>query len=97
MKLTFNNFAKAYFLMAVTVLGWIGGAKAYIMAFHLLLFLIQFGIIFYPLIYFGMYFICKIGIHYNPNFGCRGDAQSIVEQVEEQMTWVKNKIKNLFL
>ena len=101
MKLTFNNFAKAYLLMAMTVLGWVGGGYAYYAGFKLLEFMAVYMIVFAPLLYIGMYVSIKTLLHFKPDAGCRGcrtegptDAQDIVRQMEEDFQKLREALKH---
>lgn len=101
MKLTWNNFCKAYFLFFVTLMGWMDGYEAYHTTFAFLKLLAILAAIQFPLLYFGLYAALKTLLHFKPDAGCRGcrtegptDAQDIVRQYEENFQGLKECVKH---
>jgi len=95
LHITFNNFAKFYLVASVYALGRVGGGAAYLMAIKLLLLMALGSIILFPIFTIAIYTMCKIGLYFNPDFGCQGDAKAIVDAIEADLKHFKNVMMSL--
>lgn len=95
MNKEFNNFAKFWLVLWVYLLGMQGGGHAYVIAAKLIGFMIPLFLLSMTIMVPAMYLTFKLALWIKPDGGCNGDAQSIIQQMEEWPKAFWNVMKSL--